>query len=234
MPVQGKLSLSKKGRLDFDRRGVDRFRRENIPDIGGMEKDLAGVKGLVGTLVHIGQRAVTNSENVDLQRVDCLKSVMPPFLLKGGFALRLLPGLLQIDVQVGPVDQKIPCQPSFDERCPVNACVETLDAGDRRVRNLILDEDEVIQVQGQADRMEIGFLFLLARAFFGWLAAADAYPVLDLLAAGLAWTTPTGLAHGNLLHSRVKAGLRSEHGHPSRDNPDAVLASEFIRDSART
>ena len=45
-------------------------------------------------------------------------------------------------------------------------------------------------------------LFLLARALFGWLAAADAYPVLDLLAAGLAWTTSTGLAHSNLLDSR--------------------------------
>jgi hypothetical protein len=45
-------------------------------------------------------------------------------------------------------------------------------------------------------------LFLLASAFFGWLAAADAYPVLDLLAAGLAWTTSTGLAHINLLDSR--------------------------------
>ena len=99
MPVQGKLSLLEEGRLEFDRRGIDIFRRENIPDIGGMEKYLAGVKGLVGTLVHIGQRAVTNSKNVDLQRVDRLKSVLPPFLPKGGFALGLLPGLLQIDVQ---------------------------------------------------------------------------------------------------------------------------------------
>src|SRR5512141_1680643 len=38
-------------------------------------------------------------------------------------------------------------------------------------------------------------LFLLTRTFFGWLAAADAYPVLDLLA--------TGLAHRNLLHYQV-------------------------------
>jgi hypothetical protein len=45
-------------------------------------------------------------------------------------------------------------------------------------------------------------LFLLARAFFGWLAAADAYPVLDLLTAGLTWSTSTGLAHRNLLTSR--------------------------------
>jgi len=45
-------------------------------------------------------------------------------------------------------------------------------------------------------------LFLLASAFFGWLAAADAHPVLDLLAAGFAWTTSTGLAHINLLDSR--------------------------------
>jgi hypothetical protein len=45
-------------------------------------------------------------------------------------------------------------------------------------------------------------LFLLASAFFGWLAATDAYPVLDLFAAGLAWTTSTGLAHRNLLDSR--------------------------------
>jgi hypothetical protein len=47
------------------------------------------------------------------------------------------------------------------------------------------------------------FLFLLASAFFGWLAAADAYPVLDLLAAGLAWATSAGLAHRYLLHTRV-------------------------------
>ena len=45
-------------------------------------------------------------------------------------------------------------------------------------------------------------LFLLASAFFGWLAAADAYPVLDRHAASLAWTTSTGLAHINLLDSR--------------------------------
>jgi hypothetical protein len=45
-------------------------------------------------------------------------------------------------------------------------------------------------------------LFLLASAFFGWLAAADAYPVLDLLTAGLARTASTGLAHINLLDSR--------------------------------
>jgi hypothetical protein len=45
-------------------------------------------------------------------------------------------------------------------------------------------------------------LFLLASAFFGWLAAANAYSVLDLLTAGLAWTTSTGLAHRNLLDSR--------------------------------
>ena len=44
--------------------------------------------------------------------------------------------------------------------------------------------------------------FLLASAFFGWLAAADAYPVLDLLTAGLARTASTGLAHINLLDSR--------------------------------
>jgi len=46
------------------------------------------------------------------------------------------------------------------------------------------------------------FLFLLASAFFGWLAAANAYPVLDLLAEGLAWATSAGLAHRNLLDSR--------------------------------
>src|SRR5450759_2237606 len=46
-------------------------------------------------------------------------------------------------------------------------------------------------------------LFLLASAFFGWLAATDAYPVLDLLTAGLAWSTSTGLAHRNLLHYKV-------------------------------
>jgi hypothetical protein len=45
-------------------------------------------------------------------------------------------------------------------------------------------------------------LFLLASAFIGWLAATDAYPVLDLLAAGLAWATSAGLAHRNLLDSR--------------------------------
>ena len=45
-------------------------------------------------------------------------------------------------------------------------------------------------------------LFLLASALFGWLAATDAYPVLDLLAAGLARTASTGLAHRNLLDSR--------------------------------
>ena len=45
-------------------------------------------------------------------------------------------------------------------------------------------------------------LFLLASAFIGWLAAADAYPILDLLTAGLARTAPTGLAHINLLDSR--------------------------------
>lgn len=44
-------------------------------------------------------------------------------------------------------------------------------------------------------------LFLLARAFFGWLVTADAYPVLDRHAASLAWFTSTGLAHGSLLHS---------------------------------
>jgi hypothetical protein len=46
------------------------------------------------------------------------------------------------------------------------------------------------------------FLFLLASAFIGWLAATDAYPVLDLLTAGLARTASTGLAHVNLLDSR--------------------------------
>src|SRR5450759_912051 len=46
-------------------------------------------------------------------------------------------------------------------------------------------------------------LFLLASAFFGWLAATDAYPVLDLLTAGLARTASTGLAHRNLLHYKV-------------------------------
>jgi len=29
-------------------------------------------------------------------------------------------------------------------------------------------------------------------------------------------------------------GIRCQHGHPSRDNPDAVLAAEFISDTART
>jgi len=45
-------------------------------------------------------------------------------------------------------------------------------------------------------------LFLLARAFFGWFAATDAYAVLDRHAACLAWLTSTGLAHRNLLDSR--------------------------------
>lgn len=45
-------------------------------------------------------------------------------------------------------------------------------------------------------------LFLLASARFGWLAAADAYPVLDLLTARLARTASTGLAHINLPDSR--------------------------------
>jgi len=46
-------------------------------------------------------------------------------------------------------------------------------------------------------------LFLLARAFFGWFAATDAYAVLDRHAACLAWLTSTGLAHRNLLDSRL-------------------------------
>ena len=48
-------------------------------------------------------------------------------------------------------------------------------------------------------------LFLLTRTFFGWLAAADAQAVLDRHAASLAWLTSAGLAHRNLLHSRVEA-----------------------------
>ena len=46
------------------------------------------------------------------------------------------------------------------------------------------------------------FLFLLASAFFGGLAATDAYPVLDRHAASLAWFTSTGLANINFLDSR--------------------------------
>lgn len=60
MPVQVKLPLVKEGRFEFDRRGIDKFWRENVPDIGGMEKYLAGVKVLVGTLIDISQLAVTN------------------------------------------------------------------------------------------------------------------------------------------------------------------------------
>jgi hypothetical protein len=37
-----------------------------------------------------------------------------------------------------------------------------------------------------------------ASAFFNWLAAASAYPVLDLLAASLAWSASAGLAHTHL------------------------------------
>jgi hypothetical protein len=50
------------------------------------------------------------------------------------------------------------------------------------------------------------FLFLLASAFFGWLAATDAYAVLDRHAASLAWLTSTGLAHSrNLLSSEMRS-----------------------------
>ena len=37
-----------------------------------------------------------------------------------------------------------------------------------------------------------------ASAFFNWLAAASAYPVLDLLAASLAWSASAGLAPTHL------------------------------------
>jgi hypothetical protein len=61
MPVQVKLSLVKEGRLEFDRRGIVKFWRENVADIGGMEKYLAGVKRLVGTLIDISQLAVSSA-----------------------------------------------------------------------------------------------------------------------------------------------------------------------------
>src|SRR4030066_1200744 len=41
---------------------------------------------------------------------------------------------------------------------------------------------------------------------------------------------PSGCAHRRSIGIRI----RSEHDHPSRDNLYAVLASEFIRDAART
>jgi len=144
MSVQVKLSLVEKGRLEFDRRGVDKFWGENVPDIGGIEKYLAGVKGLVGTLIDISQLAVTNFKNVDLQRVDRLKSVLPPFLRDGSLALLLTLDIIQIDVQSRPFDQNIADETYFDQRSPVNARAETLNAGDRRVRIRILDEDEII------------------------------------------------------------------------------------------
>src|SRR5512134_736013 len=37
---------------------------------------------------------------------------------------------------------------------PVNPRVETLNVGDRRIRILILDEDKIVQVQGETDRTE--------------------------------------------------------------------------------
>jgi hypothetical protein len=54
-------------------------------------------------------------------------------------------------------------------------------------------------------------LVLLASAFFGWLAATDAYPVLDRHAASLARFTSTGLAHNTSLISG-SSNFRQQQG----------------------
>ena len=149
------VSAAKDCRIEMERGGIDLVRQVDVADIGGPQVQMTQDQRPLRVLVDIGDAGVVDSQRVYLERVDILHRPLPAALLERDRAGRLAVQLLQVDVDVGPVQHEFGDEPSGEDLAPVDTGLDDGETGDRRIRVRLLHDGEFLQGQGESEQLEM-------------------------------------------------------------------------------
>src|SRR5262249_45510346 len=139
-----------------DVRGIGPVRAA-IPDIGRDQLEISNAERFEGSPVDVRRLSVADLEVIDLQRIDGLEGVLPAALLDGRRVFDLLACLRQVQVDRRPDELYVTDELAREERSPVDAGAQALELEHRRVRMLVLRDDNVSEIERESDRVEVEF-----------------------------------------------------------------------------
>ena len=141
--------------LDAQRRRVLAFRRADVADVVHRRLDLRYAQRPRLRRLDIGRLAVDDPELIDLQRVHRLQRVLPAVLLHRRRISQLGLEVRLVDVDDRLDQPEVGHQRPVDQRAPLHAGGEPLDPHDGRIGIGVLDELNIVEIDGEADRVEV-------------------------------------------------------------------------------
>src|SRR5262249_61095537 len=135
--------------------GVHALLRLHVADVRGVDVEITQPKWLEGPAVDVGHVRALDAKVIHLERVDRLQRVLPAALLYRRGIGDLGAGLGEVDVKGGTIDEEITDQSTVEERAPVHAGAEQGNARHGRVRVRVLHHDQLGDVEGETDRVEV-------------------------------------------------------------------------------
>ncbi len=155
LAVHLQLAAVEDDRLQLEGRRVLTFRRPHVADVPHHRLDLRDPQRPRLPRLHVRGLAVDDLELVDLQRVHRLQRVLPAVVLHRRRVLQLGLEVRLVDVDERPDEREVGDELAVHERAPLHAGAQPLDPHHGWIRIRVLDELDVVEVDGEPDRMEV-------------------------------------------------------------------------------
>jgi hypothetical protein len=141
--------------VEMELGGILVLSRENVANVLGDAVDVRHDQGPRVVRLDVGTGTLSNPYLVHLQGVNRSERILPPTLLDG-HAVRVLQFCLTLfEVDARAIDAKIRHQLAEDQVRPLDARRELRDVDDRRVRRRVLNDHQILQIETEADDVEV-------------------------------------------------------------------------------
>ncbi len=110
---------------------------------------------MLGVLVDVDEARILDREQIDLKGIDLTDRFLPALFFHRNVILGLVPKLLEVEIESGPVEFPVAHQVAGKERPPVNADVEFGKNRDRRLGVGLLGDLQTPERNGKSDGVEI-------------------------------------------------------------------------------
>jgi hypothetical protein len=153
--VELAASRSEHDRLRVDRGGVDALGRADVPDVVGPEEEVRERQRALWIGIDVGESAIVDLEEVDLQGVNVFERLLPSPLLDGDVVVVLLSELGQVQVDLRLVDLEVRNELELDELGPLHARAQAWDDGDRGVGVRVLPDRDVVERDRESNEVKV-------------------------------------------------------------------------------
>jgi hypothetical protein len=138
--------------------GIHAVGRADVADVVGSEEDVRELQGPGRILVDVSEGAVIDLEQVDLERIDGERRLLPSPFVDGNLVVVLLPQLRQVQVDLRLIEREIRNEFQLQELAPLHARLQSRKHRHERVGMRVLPDRHVVESHRETEDVEVEVL----------------------------------------------------------------------------